>query len=135
MKKGLLTILTLTIIGIFLSSGILTASDVAETIVINGENYKKDIKGPVNFNHVKHNKEYNVACIDCHHEYVDGNNTWKEGAPVKKCMECHDPAKSEGNVKKLMTAYHNNCKNCHKEAAKAEGKEAPYQKCEGCHQE
>ena len=134
MRKGLLLIITLAIIGLFISSGMLTAADAPETIVIEGKSYKKDIKGPVNFNHNKHNTEYNVACVDCHHEYEDGNNLWKEGSPVKKCGECHDPLKNEGDVKKLMTSYHKNCKDCHK-AVNEEGKEAPYKKCEGCHQE
>jgi hypothetical protein len=60
---------------------------------------------------------------------------WKEGSPVKKCVECHDPLKNEGKVKKLMLAFHKNCKDCHKKAADEEGKEAPHKKCEGCHQE
>lgn len=135
MRKGLLSIITLTLTGLFIFSGIIIASDTPETIIIDGKSYNKDIKGPVNFHHVKHNMEYKVACAECHHVYKDGNNTWKEGDPVQKCVECHDPLKSDGNVKKLMLAFHNNCKNCHKKAANEEGKEAPYKKCEGCHQE
>lgn len=134
MKKGLLLIITLTLVGLFITSGMLTAADCPESIVIDGKGYKKDVKGPVNFSHNKHSEEYKVACTDCHHEYKDGENMWKEGDQVKKCGECHDPKKNDGNVKKLMTAFHKNCKDCHKTAAKEEGKEAPYKKCDGCHQ-
>ena len=133
MKKGLFLIITLICAGLFLSSGVLIAADIPETIVIDGKSYKKDIKGPVKFNHAKHSKEYGAACTDCHHDYVDGANVWKEGDPVKKCDACHDPLKSEGNVKKLMLAYHKNCQGCHKEKANEEIK-PPTKKCEGCHQ-
>lgn len=133
MKKGLFLILMLTIAGIFISSGIITAADSQDKMIIDGKSYKKDIKGPVSFEHAKHNKEYGVSCDECHHVYQDGANTWKEGDPVKKCGECHDPDKKEGNVKKLMMAFHGNCKDCHKKMAKEQGKNAPYKKCEDCH--
>ena len=133
MKKGLLFIVTLICAGLFLTSGILSATEIPETIVIDGKTYAKDKKGPVNFNHAKHSKEYGAVCTDCHHNYVDGKNIWVEGGEVKKCGDCHDPEKSEGNKKKLMTAFHDNCKGCHKEKNK-EGKKAPDKKCEECHQ-
>jgi len=139
MKKGLFLIITLILIGLFCSAGMLTAADTPDTlkeiIVIDGKNYKKDIKGPVNFNHAKHNVEFKVACTECHHEYKDGNkdeNLWKKGDPVEKCSKCHDPLKKDGNVKKLMKAFHDNCKKCHKKLA-AEGKKAPGKKCVVCH--
>ena len=134
MKKGLFLIISLTVAGLFIFSGLLTAADAPETIVIDGKNYKKDIKGPVTFHHAKHNSDYGLACTECHHVYVDGENVWKEGDNVDTCDKCHDPLKSDGNVKKLMLAFHNNCKDCHKKAAKEEGKKAPYKKCDECHE-
>lgn len=130
MKKGILTISVLALAGLFVfSANILTAADSPDEVVINTEGYKNDRKGPVPLSHNKHSIEYDVACNDCHHEYEDGKNVWKEGEPVKKCVECHDVQKSEGDVKKLQTAFHNNCKNCHKEV----GDQAPSKKCNDCH--
>ena len=53
----------------------------------------------------------------------------------KKCGECHDPAKSEGNVKKLMVAFHKNCQGCHTEKSKEGIKVPDKKKCKECHQE
>jgi hypothetical protein len=116
---------------VFLAFGVLTAADVPDEILIENEGYTSDKKGPVKFSHKKHSTDYGATCTDCHHQYEGGKNVWKEGQPVKKCSSCHDPQKSEGNVQKLMTAYHNNCKGCHKEHP---DKNAPYKKCNDCHQ-
>ncbi|MDB9822680.1 cytochrome c family protein [Deltaproteobacteria bacterium] len=130
MKSGILTIIVLTLTGLlFFASGILTAADIPDTVVIETEGYKKDKKGPVNLSHLKHSEEYEVSCDSCHHEYTDGQNVWKEGDAVQKCGACHDPNKSEGDVKKLQTSFHKNCKDCHKEV----GGEAPSTKCNDCH--
>ena len=120
---------------LFTASGIIaaTAEKIPDEIVINGTAYKKDIKGPVDFNHGKHAKEMKIPCTECHHEYKDGKNVWVEGQPVKKCVECHNPDKSEGNVKKLMLAYHKNCQGCHKKEKGKEGVNPPSNKCENCH--
>jgi hypothetical protein len=101
-------------------------------IVINSKDvFKKLKKAPVVFTHKKH-KEF--KCIQCHHEYKDGKNVWKEGDPVKKCSECHNPLKKQGKAMKLKNAYHKNCKNCHKALAKAGKKTGPFKKCNECHQ-
>lgn len=106
-----------------------------EEIIIENKGDEKERKGPVRFSHLAHADNYDVACTECHHDYQDGKNVWKEGDPVKKCIECHSPLKSEDKIKKLQLAFHNNCKNCHKDLAK-EGKTegAPYKKCGDCHQ-
>ncbi|MBW1797223.1 MAG: cytochrome c3 family protein, partial [Deltaproteobacteria bacterium] len=109
MNKKLLSLLIVVCAGLlFLTGGILTAADVPDEVVIENENYKKDKKGPVKLSHKKHSTEYKVACADCHHEYKDGKNCWKEGDPVKKCSECHSPLREEAKkaeVKKLQNAY------------------------------
>lgn len=132
MKKGLIFIVTLACAGLFLTAGLLTAADIPVDIVIDGETYSKDRKGAVNFSHAKHSGDYGVACVDCHHDYVDGKNIWEKGNDVKKCEECHDPSKSVEKVKKLMLAFHKNCQNCHKAKVK-EGIKAPGKKCINCH--
>ena len=134
MKKGLLTfiVLAMTVL-LFAAVGVLTAADVPEEIIIEGDSYKKDIKGPVKLSHQKHFAEYGAACDECHHEYQDGKNVWTASDPVKKCSECHDYEEHKGEVKKRQTAFHNNCKDCHKDAKKL-GKEAPTTKCNDCHE-
>jgi len=106
--------------------------DVPEVIVIENKVYASDKKGPVTFNHVKHNKEYKISCTQCHHLYQDGKNLWKEGDHVDECVVCHDPAEEKDKAVKLQNAFHQNCRDCHKEVSK-EGKEAPYTKCADCH--
>ena len=133
MTKRTLNLILVALTGIvFLTVGALTAADVPDDILIQNEGYKKDKKGPVKLTHKKHSTDYKVACNECHHEYKDGKNVWKEGQPVKKCSECHNPTKKQGDVMKLQNAYHKNCKDCHKAATK-EGKKAPYKKCNDCH--
>jgi hypothetical protein len=113
--------------------GVLTAADVPDDVTIENEGYKKDKKGSVHLSHKKHGSEYGAVCTDCHHDYKDGKNTWKEGDPVKKCIDCHDPNKSVGEKKKLQLAFHDDCKECHKEAKKAGKDNGPTTKCNDCH--
>ena len=118
---------------VFLAVGVLTATDVPDVIMIENKGYKKDLKGPVKFMHKEHSADYKIACTECHHEYKDGKNVWKEGDPVKPCSACHDPNKKQGNAPKLQNAFHTNCKDCHK-AEDKKGKKAPYRKCNDCHE-
>jgi len=136
MNRKLLSFLMIALTGlVFLTVGVLTAADVPDEVTIENEGYKKDKKGPVKLSHKKHSVEYKVACTDCHHDIQDGKNVWKEGDPVKKCSECHNPLKKQGKVMKLNIAYHKNCKNCHKALIKeGKSKDAPFKKCNQCHQ-
>ena len=138
MSKKTLNLLIAIFVGLlFLAVGALTAADVPEPDVVSIENegYKRDIKGPVELHHKKHAEDYQVACAQCHHDYQDGKNVWKEGDPVKKCIECHDPENKQGDVDKLQNAYHNNCKDCHKEVVTSgKSEDAPFRKCNDCHQ-
>lgn len=132
-RKISATIVTVLVGVVFFTVGILSAADSVtppETATINNDGYKSDKKGPVELSHAKHANEYDAACTDCHHEYKDGNNVWKEGDAVKKCISCHDPNKTQDKAAKAQTAYHNNCKDCHKESGKDT---APKSKCNDCH--
>ena len=134
MDKRIMTLLTAILTGmLFLSVGVLTATDAPEEILLQGKDYKKDKKGPVKLTHEKHAKDYKIACTECHHEYKGDKNVWKEGQPVKKCSACHDPEKKQGKTMKLQNAYHKNCKNCHKALAKEGKKTGPFKKCTKCH--
>ena len=124
---------------LFLASGVLIAEDETdvppEEIVINNDEYRQDRKGPVPFSHLAHAEDYEVACTECHHDYEDGKNLWEEGDIAYRCSECHDPLESDGNTKKLLLAYHNNCIGCHKKLVKeGTSEEAPYNKCFKCHE-
>lgn len=102
-------------------------------IVINNEVYEKDRKGPVYFGHRKHAKEYGVSCWDCHHDYVDDKNMWSPWTDTMECVECHDPYEDNGAIMRLQTAYHLNCKTCHKENAVFGNDAQAYRKCNTCH--
>jgi len=138
MNKKLLSIfLIVGVAGLFLTvnalSGDATCTEVPDEIVIDNEAYERNIKEPVPLSHKKHSEDYGVACDQCHHAYKDGKNVWKEGDPVQKCSECHDPAEKKDGAYKLQNAYHNNCRNCHKKL-KQEGKATgPMIKCNDCH--
>lgn len=135
MQKRMLNVVVIALAGLmFMAVGVLTAADVPDQVVIENKGYKADKKGAVNLTHKKHNTDYKVACTDCHHEYKDGKNIWKEGQPVKKCSSCHDPEEKKGEVDKLQNAYHKNCKNCHKELVEGgKSQKAPFKKCNDCH--
>jgi formate-dependent nitrite reductase cytochrome c552 subunit len=124
-------------------------TEAPEVVVIDTPGYKKDKKGPVNFQHKKHQEEYKKAdgktieCAECHHNYVyegdakEPKNVWKEGDPVKKCSSegCHSPLKKQKKISKLNVAFHKNCKDCHKavvEAGLKKDKEAPFKSCKKC---
>ena len=133
MKKHLFAVFILVVSGlVLLMVGMLTAGSAPDVIPIENKGYDQDRRGHVNFTHKKHTEEYQVGCAECHHEYENGKNVWKETDPVKKCVECHDPVEKKGDVDKLQLAFHNNCQGCHKEL---KGKEAPSKKCADCHQE
>jgi Class III cytochrome C family len=132
MKKRPLA-LALLMVGalLFVTAGVLTAAQKIPDVIIIENKYKDDKKGPVKYSHKKHEEEYKVACTECHHDYKDGKNVWKDTDPVKKCSECHDPEKKQGNADKLNLAFHKNCQGCHKEL---KDKKGPYKNCNDCHQ-
>ncbi len=127
---GFITILAF--VGLVVVGNLLAGNQPADVIKIENK-YPADKKGPVKFTHKKHAEELKIACTECHHDYKDGKNVWKQGDPVKKCSECHPAEAKEGEkVLKLQTAYHKNCQTCHKE--KNDDAKAPFKKCGGCHE-
>ena len=138
MKRGILGLGIAVLTGCVLFAGAsFTAADPSgetpEEATIENEGYAADRKGPVALSHKKHVEEYQVKCDACHHEYSDGENVWKLGDPVKKCIDCHNPVKEEAEGLDLRKAYHDNCKKCHKEAEKNGNMNAPSIKCTACH--
>jgi len=136
-KKKRATIYLIILFSFLVFSGIgaLTATEVPEEITLDSDAFETRRKGPVVFQHQFHAEDYDIACKECHHDYDDdGKNVWEDSDPVEKCESCHDPLVSEGNMKKLRIAFHNNCKGCHRQMKK-EGitDDAPYSKCYDCH--
>ncbi len=71
--------------------------------------------------HKKHADEFVKDCKECHHNY-------KEGATVQKCGSCH----TKDSKVTAKTAYHNTCRNCHRDLKKA-GKATGPTLCTKCH--
>jgi hypothetical protein len=141
-------LIVLAVVGLMFSVALLGLSGAAEQkvpekITIESTLWKKHTKSPVDFNHKKHQEDYKIKCVECHHVYKDGKNTWKEGDKVQKCMECHNEATIKGEKKlpkdkqklNLKLAFHNNCTACHKKLKKKDRKK--YAKipttCVKCH--
>ena len=122
---------------VFLSVGALVMAGTAAPDKVIEIEYKygkkKDRNEAAPFDHKVHNA---LKCTECHHVYKDGKNEWKEGDDVHKCAECHDikkTTKKDGmKVIKLNSAFHRNCKNCHKTLKKEGNKKVPVG-CTGCH--
>ena len=119
---------------VFLFSAVLPqksiSSSAPDSVVIDSQQYKKKTKGSLSFSHGDHIKS-GATCTECHHEYKDGANVWKEGDAVKKCGECHDGEKKNGNAPNLKNAFHNQCMECHKGIG--DEAKAPVKKCNSCH--
>ena len=114
-----------------------------DIITIDNKGYKKDRKGPSEFNHIKHARDYKVTCYECHHVYKetekdeDGKkiNMWSpwEKEQKQKCSECHDPLVEKDGAMILQAAYHKNCKVCHIEKKIYKYDVLAYRKCTTCH--
>ena len=143
MRKRFLIVFTVGLSALlFFAVSSLKATDAPETITMDSKIYKKHTKGLVLFSHKKHQEYKGVGCVDCHHVYKDGKNTWKEGDPVQKCEECHkETGKVPTEMKKAekiknfhKVAIHENCKGCHKKMIDKNSDVAKkLKKCDGCH--
>ncbi len=138
MKKGLAIIIIIAafLFSLGLMAWVYAADKAPDTFKIdNDKAFFKDgkrTKPPVEYTHLKHEKEHKVACTECHHLYKDGKNTWKQGVTkVQKCNECHKAA-DQGKILSLQNAYHKNCRDCHNKL-KTEGKKSGPTLCAQCH--
>ena len=102
-----------------------------EDILLNtGENTAVQ-RTAVPFPHDLHMGIYD--CLDCHHEYKDGENvldenTLEEGNPDIRCAACHNEQADLDRQK----AYHRQCIECHIDARKA-GQASGPEMCGTCH--
>ena len=72
-------------------------------------------------------------CLDCHHEYIDGENVLDEDEleadnPAIRCVACHD---STAHID-LKKALHRQCVGCHREMRKEKMAIGP-ELCGECH--
>ena len=127
---GLITVL---FFGLTLSETMAAAPD---EVVIKSSLWKNKKYEDAKLSHKKHAEDYKIQCDQCHHIYKDGKNTWKEGDKVEKCEACHTSAKTGKDLREasaeekklsLYTAFHDNCKDCHKKEQKGPVK------CIECH--
>ena len=139
-RKILLSLVVICCIAAFGLAGAVAqttkSGEVADNLLIETKDMQpKDLKPGVGFTHKKHNEDYKIACVECHHDYKDGKNVWKEGDKVHKCVECHDMVKNGPAKKqyKLKNAMHKNCQDCHKDLEKAGKPSGPSKKCNDCH--
>jgi hypothetical protein len=140
MKKGLaiFSILSAFVFSLGLMAWVY-AADVKAPDTLKIDNDKalfkdgKRTKPAVEFTHLKHEKQHKIACTECHHDYKNGKNVWKQGDKVVKCNQCHKAAE-EGKKLTLQNAYHKNCKDCHTKL-KTEGKKTGPTLCAQCHVE
>lgn len=132
-----LSILVTSIFITIIAVNFLLASDeqeVPDTIILDQDMCGKDRRSPVEFSHLYHAEDYEISCDECHHYYEDGENIWVEGDWVNKCIDCHDPCESDGNIKKLKLALHKNCIGCHRKINTEWGStDAPFRACRDCH--
>lgn len=114
-----------------------------DTVLMNSKVYEEHKMALVTFPHKKHAIDTKLACIECHHVYKDGKNTWKEGDIVQKCESCHSKAKANSDEAAKMskqekiaafhyTAIHQNCRNCHKQR-KSDNLSSGPTSCKQCH--
>jgi cytochrome c553 len=127
-RIALALVLGVAILAAFSLANAATTAPDKDIVIHSSDVFTAPKQTPVTFSHAKHK---DAKCTDCHHEYKDGKNVWKEGQEVKKCSACHK-LKDEGKVVKLEKAYHNLCQNCHK-ALKKENKKTGPTACAKCH--
>ncbi len=74
--------------------------------------------GKVLFTHSVHSQDYDLSCLDCHHNLEDDE--------VYSCRECHN-ATGDESMLSITDAFHEQCIGCHKE------KGAGPVECNSCH--
>ncbi|MDP8222012.1 MAG: cytochrome c3 family protein [Candidatus Lernaella stagnicola] len=98
MKKTLAILMALAFV-MAIAGAVLAVDDVIKLA--------KDYKGGLDFTHKKHNDYAGGNCKTCHHT---GENT--------ACHTCHDATGSKAGGINTKTAFHKQCKDCHKKMGK-----------------
>ncbi len=72
-----------------------------------------------------------IDCMDCHHDYDDGENVWDMYSGKNYCSDCHT-VQGEGKVMGLMDAFHESCVGCHQKTLDQGQSTGPIM-CGECH--
>ena len=82
----------------------------------------KNAAGKVLFGHSTHAENYDLSCVDCHHNIEDEDQDQR----VYNCSECHESTGDEA-MPGRADAFHTQCKGCHENAGTG-----PVE-CNSCH--
>ena len=102
-----------------------------EIAIDNPTAYARNQRTGVMFSHALHMELYD--CLDCHHDYADGENVldesalW-EGNPDIRCETCHELQ----SALDLRHAYHRQCIGCHRRM-RIDGSAVGPELCGECH--
>ncbi len=67
------------------------------------------------FRHDEHNEKAEIEeCNVCHHVYQEGNKVEDDSSEGQGCSDCHH-VEEDHPTRPLMKAYHDLCKECHRE--------------------
>jgi hypothetical protein len=138
---------------LFLATGIYAGKEVKDQFKIDTEGCE-NTKGLVEFSHKAHSvdyvKEYPElypnGCGDCHHDDQGKPLTdLKAGMEVQKCKDCHpkcgEPPKGKDapklskaeELEYIAEAYHESCRDCHRDYRKLTNKRNAPTTCTKCH--
>ena len=124
----LITLVRLAILGSMCATLLYAQPD--EVTIENNSAYATRNRSGVYFPHDIHMES--VGCLDCHHDYANGENLLDEDDLVEdgsaRCAACHTGKSSIG----LQEAYHRQCMTCHRMTNKSEAMRLPIT-CQDCH--
>ncbi len=108
---GLLpAILVLAMAAVLLGLG-LNAFSQEDITVVRDSAFGERMRPPVPFYHDDHNDRAGLDCLDCHHDYADGEPTGDDSIGYE-CSDCHLSSQDK-NTMPLVRIYHLSCKGCH----------------------
>lgn len=120
-----------------------------EILTIENKGYEKDRKGPAKFEHVKHSREYQISCWECHHEYKDDQQIEQPVEDVKSEQSEETVQNEEPKEPKPKYLTEQNiwspwgktkkCSECHDPKEKKDDvimlQAAYHRNCKSCHME
>lgn len=112
---------------ITLAAGTIVAQE--DRFFIKSKAFEDRQRPGVEFNHLQHYEI--IDCMECHHDYVNGENVWDMYSGKNYCSDCHT-VQGDGEVMGLMQAFHEQCIGCHQETL-ARGQKTGFIMCGECH--
>lgn len=135
MKKSLIiSLMVAALVCVFALPVVVAGNTAPDVIVMKAPEGVKMKKTPVEFTHKKHEAEYGIDCMVCHHKAESKDAI--TGCAVEGChMDASKGAKKD--PKGFYQAFHSkksdaSCLGCHKKEKKAGKKDIPVS-CKSCH--